>query len=420
MPLVCLACVVAASCGSRKRQKRTGDAALVERITAPVLIDGAVVATADEIEPNDTDDIATELLVGHSIHGKIDPESDVDAYRIDIDGPGVLALEVSAVRKTDLVLELHDAGGVVIARSDRGTAATKEGIPNFGVAKGRYTAVIRGKRLLTRRGRPIKPIKPALPYDLSAKLITPPANAEREPDDDRGTANDLIVGDAVTGYIGWSGDEDVWKLSVEALSANNSLDIEVGAVESTTLTLELSNAVGEPLLVRRAPRGAALDVRGLVPNIAPGAAPYQYLTIKGSPSNPESTYTLRVIPKNPEPDAEVEPDDTLEKPMPIPADRTVVIGQWSPGDIDYFAIPTDPAARTLEVSVAPPSGADLGIALYVDGKQVAKSDNRGKGKAEKVSAEVPGGAQAVLRVHGADRGTEGTYEVKVAEGGSAK
>ena len=413
---------LAFACSSRKRQTRTGDAALVEPITAPVLVDGAVPkGIADETEPNDTDDTAMELLPGRSVHGRIDPpEGDVDSYRIDIAAPGVLAIELSAVHDTDLILELHDASGTVIARSDRPTPETKEGFPNFPVSKGRYTVVVRGRKVVPgsqKRGKPIKPATPILPYDLAARLVTPPANAEKEPDDDRGTANDLIVGDPVSGYIGWNGDADVWKLSVDALSAKNVVDVEISPVENMAFVLELADAAGQPLLVRKAPRGAGLVVRGLVPNIAAGAPPYQYLTIKASPSNPESPYALKVTAKTPDTsDPESEPNDTIDKPMLIPADRTVVNGQWSPGDIDCFTVATEASPRTLEFQIATPPEADFGVELFVDGKQVGKSDLKGKGVAEKVSGSVPANARAVLRIHGADSGTEGTYEVKVVEG----
>src|SRR6185295_8874971 len=132
-----LACgLIALGCGKRERQHRTGDAAAVERITAPVLVDGATPkGSADELEPNDTDDTAMELALGHSVHGRIDPlDSDVDSYRIEVTTAGVLALELTAVKDSDLSLELHDAGGSVIAKSDR-LGETKEGIPYFGVAK---------------------------------------------------------------------------------------------------------------------------------------------------------------------------------------------------------------------------------------------------------------------------------------------
>jgi hypothetical protein len=289
-------------------------------------------------------------------------------------------------------------------------------VPNLGVQAGRYTAVVRMKKPVV-KGRPKKPPPPppSLPYDISAQLAAPAKNAEREPDDDRGTANDLIPNDPVTGYIGWTDDVDVWKLSIETLSAKNVIDIEIAPVEATAFTLELADGVGASLLVRKAPKGAGLIVKGLAPKVADGAPPYHYITIKASPSNPESPYTLRVSPSTPELDAEAEPNDTIEKPMPFPPERTVVDGWWSPGDIDCYALPPDPAQRTLQVDVEVPTDADLSAELLVDGKSVGKSDTKGKGTAERVIGAVPPNAKAVLRIRGVDSGAQGAYKVKVGE-----
>jgi len=415
-----LALVVLGACGSKKRQKRTGDAAPVEPISTPNLPDGASGkgVSADELEPNDNDDVAMQLPLGGSIHARIDPETDADFYRIDVAAAGVLAVELAAVEQTDLTLELHDATGNLLVKSDRGAAKTKEGIPNFSVTPGRYTVVVRGKKILI-KGKPPKKPPPVLPYDITAQVTAQPANAEREPDDDRGTANDLIVGDPATGYVGWMGDTDVWKLSVETLSAKNAIEIEIGAVENVAFTLELADGVGHVLLTRKAPRGAGLVLRRLVPNVPAGAPPFHYLTIKGTPSNPESPYSLRVIAKNPEPDDEIEPNDVAEKAMAIPSDRTVVNGHWSPGDIDCYAIAPDPAARTIEVLVETPQEADFAAELVVDGKVVGKSDAKGKGTVEKVTGPVPANARAIVKIRGADAGNEGTYEIKVTEGPAA-
>lgn len=415
--VVLVACLSVA-CGSKKRQSRTTDAAAVEPITAPPPSDAANApkGSSDEVEPNDTDDLAMELPLGASVHGRIDPlKTDADAYRIDIAEAGVLAVEVGGVQQTDLTLELHDPSGAVVARSDRGTANAKEAIPNFAVTKGRYTAIVRGKELLV-RGKPIKPAPAILPYDITAALVKPASNAEKEPNDDRGTANDLIVGDPVTGYLGWTGDADAWKLALEALSAKNTIDIEVGAVEGVALTVELSDAVGKPLVVRKGARGGALNVRGILPDIPAGAPPFHYVTIKGTPSNPETVYALRVTPKLLEgTDAEVEPNDTVDKPMQIPADRTRVDAQWGPGDIDCFAVAPEGGNRTLEITVATPAEADLSAELVVDGKSIAKSEAKGKGTPEKLKGAVPGNARAIIRVWGSDSGGEGTYEISVSE-----
>ena len=43
------------------------------------------------------------------MRGKIEPDSDVDRYRIDVGEAGTLSVEDDARRGHDLALELHDA-----------------------------------------------------------------------------------------------------------------------------------------------------------------------------------------------------------------------------------------------------------------------------------------------------------------------
>jgi len=428
MRVVALIATLAAFAGCGKsRQKRSNDAAPVEVITAPIPTDAAGGATTDEVEPNDGDDVATPLSLGATVRGRIDPDTDADHYRIDVVEAGALALDLTAVEGVDLVLELEDAGGTLIARSDRGAARSREGMPNAFVTQGRYFAVVRSKKIVVPVKKGKKPKKGAPPdaglstgpapvYELTAKLAPTVANGEREPDDDRGTAIELIVGDTVTGYIGWSGDADVWKLSVEMLSAKNAIDVDVSAVEGVVLSVEVADGVGQPLAVRKGPRGGPLALRGLVPVVPEGAAPFHYLTIRGDRSNPETAYQLRVTAKVPGPDAEVEPNDAPDKAMAVLAERTVVHATWTPGDIDCFVLAADPAARTLEVTIDMQGESDLGVELLVDGKVIATADHPGKGAAERVTGAVPAGAMPVIRVRGAEASGEGAYDVQIAEG----
>ncbi|MGN6110354.1 MAG: hypothetical protein ACTHU0_34945 [Kofleriaceae bacterium] len=429
----------AAGCGGKKRQKRTGDAAPVEVITEPNLSGGSAAGGAtesDEKEPNDEPDTATALAPGSTVRGRIEPDTDVDHYRIEVAQAGALVVSVTAVEGVDLSLEILDPSGAVVARSDRGGARTVEGVPNLGVTPGRYVAVVRkkpapkkpvkaakgkgkGKQAVAaaEEAQPVAPAGSAPVYHITAQLAAPATGFEREPDDDRGTANDLLAGDTASGYIGWTGDVDVWKLSVETLSDKNELTIELGAVENVAFTLEIADGVGQTLLTRKVPKQTPLVVRSLVPVVPAGAPPFHYLTIKADRSNPESPYQLKVtagLPKGTDP--EVEPNDTIEHPMAIPADRTVVNAVWSPGDVDCFAIPVDPNPRTIEVSIGTPESADLDAELLVDGKVIATSAQKGKGIPEKVTGAVPAGAQAVVRVRGAERSAEGEYEVSVHEG----
>ena len=415
-----IALVVVAGCGGRKRQKRTGDAAPVELIQTPAPGSGkAKGPTSEEQEPNEGEDVATPLALGASVVGRISPETDVDHYRIDVTTAGALAIELPGIEGTDLMLELLDAQGTVLAKSDRSPAKTREGIPNFAVSPGRYTAVVKAK--IDKKKKPKKkpatpePEVPAKAYEITAQVAPFAAGIEREPNEDRGPANELIVGESVSGYLGWSGDLDVWKLSIEALSAKNVLELEVEGVAGVVLTVELSDGIGTPVLVRKAPRGVGVIARRIVPTVPAGSPPYHYVTIKGDRSNPEATYRLTAKEVPPVTDSEVEPNDTLEKPYPGPSDRTRVDAAWSAGDVDVFAIAPDPAARTLEISIDTPAEADLSAELFVDGKLATKSDAPSKGAAEKLTAAVPANAKVLVRVKGTDVAGEGVYELTIAE-----
>ncbi|HET7505527.1 MAG TPA: hypothetical protein VFK02_31120 [Kofleriaceae bacterium] len=437
--LAVVAACAAAGC-KKAAHRRSGDAAAVEVVTTPALPDGGVPGgpATEEIEPNDTSEVATVLPIGGSVRGKIDPDTDVDRYRIDVASAGALSVMATGLEGLDVVLEIEDASGAVIARSDRGGPRVREGVPNLAVTPGRYTAVIEarkpGKQAAARPSPKKKPARKAAPepvkpvggpYEITASMVVPAAGAEREPDDDRGSANDLIAGDTGTGYLGWTGDVDVWKISVEALSARNALDVELSAVEGVTLQLEIADGIGKPIVRRKGARGGPLVVRGFVPAVPAGAPPFLHLIVRdptpregkevADRSNPETAYQIRAIARVIAPDAELEPDDTPETAMPVPADRKSLHAHWSTGDVDCFAVPPDPAARTIEVSIDMPNELDLAIDLLIDDKLVEKSDHPGKGAAEKVKAVVPGGARAVIRVRGADATADAAYELAIDE-----
>jgi hypothetical protein len=424
--------IVAACRGGGGKSHRVGSAAPVELVTEVKPPDAGHAVSVDEVEPNDADEVATPLPLGGTLRGKIEPETDVDHIRLDVDKPGVLQVMLSGVDGQDLALDLEDAGGNVIARSDRGGPRTKEGFPNVGVQPGRYTLVVREAPKKKpkpkpapggKRSEPEQP-PPAAVYELTAQLVSAPKGSELEPNDDRGTANDLILGDTVTGYVGWTGDADVWKLSVETLSAKNAIDVEVAPVEAVALELEVSDALGQPLVVRKVPKGAPAIVRDLLPLVAQGGAPFHYITVRGAPSNPETAYNLKVTGHDLPEDPEVEPDDTPDKPYVIPADRTVVHGTWTPGDVDCYALSESSQPRTVDVEIDPKGDLDLTAELLVDGKPALDAKGKpiaaarhGKGVTERFSTAVPSGGRLVIRIHGDGNAAEGAYDVHVQETG---
>jgi hypothetical protein len=424
--LVALAATLAACRGGGTKTKRTGSAAPVEVINEPQLTDAGhgPGPNADEIEPNDGDEVATPMSVGGTARGKIDPETDVDYYRLTLDKPGVLAVTLSGIDGMDLSVELADSTGTTLARSDRGAARVKEGLPNVGVTAGRYTLIVR--QVKKKAAKPVKGKKGPEPeaqpaavpvYELSAQLIDPGKGGEIEPNDDRGTANDLIVGDNATGFVGWSGDKDVWKLSVETLSDKNLLDVHVSAIEGISLELEISDGLGQPLATRRAPKGAALVMKGLLPNVPPGAPPFHYLTVRADKSNPETAYTLHAAARIAGTDEEVEPNDLVDKPYLMPTDRTVVHATWSPGDIDCFGLAPAGVPRTIDVTVDTPGEINLDAELLVDGKVVATANKGGKGVVEKLTGLAPSNSHPVVRIKNPDANAaaEAKYDVTIQE-----
>ncbi len=435
---VALLLMIVAACGGggdRKKPARNGSGAVdyVDQLPPVHHDNGSAVAISDEIEPNDGEDVATVLPVGGSVRGKIGSDTDVDYYRIDVTTAGALALDLSEIEGFDLSVELEDASGTVLAKSDRGGIRVREGIPNYGLSAGRYIAVVRAKKPeppkppkppKLKKGQKAPPPPPAPPpagpspvYTITASVAPIATGAEREPDDDRGTANDLILGDTATGFAGWTGDVDVYKLSLETLSGKNAIDIELAPVEGIALTLEIADGIGQPIITRKGARHGGVVVRGFVPAVPDGAAPFHYLTVRADRSNPETAYQLKVTEHTVAPDAEVEPNDSLDKPMAIPADRTQVKATWSAGDVDCFAIAPTDAARTLDLVVSVPDSVDLTAELLVDGKSVATSNHPGKGVAERVSGAVPAGGKAIVRIKAADSSAtgEGAYSVTIAE-----
>ncbi len=417
-----------AACGKKQRQTRTSDAAPVELVSVAALNDGGVgkAGETEEREPNDGADVATALVPGATVRARIEPDADVDYYRIEVAQAGGLSVQVGAAAGADLALEIEDAAGTTLAKSDRGAANVTEGVPNLGVAPGRYIAIVRKKAapvkkpVRARRGAPPPP-EPAPgsgpAYSIAAQVAPFGKDAEHEPDDDRGTANDLIVGVKVTGYLGWTGDADVWKLSTEALTAKNVIDLEVRPVEGVALSIEIADGIGQTLASRKAPRGAALVVRGLAPVVVQGAPPFHYVTVRADRSNPEVAYQLEVTGHPVGTDPELEPNDTPDKAMPIPEDRTVISdASWTPGDVDCYAIPPDPTARTLDVNVDTPRESDLRVELFVNGKSAATADQKGKGVAEKISGQVPENGRPVVCVRGSDASQEGKYNLGFQDG----
>lgn len=325
---------------------------------------------APEVEPNDAAATATPLAAGGA-RGALDGEADVDVYAITSEGARLLDARLSGMAGIDGKLELRDEAFAVIATADRGGAGVAERFPNLSLDRGRYFLVVReiphrpkkkGK-LDAGPGR----VGPGPTYQLTAtQAADPPPGGEREPDDDVGTANEVTLATPVTGYVGWKGDVDAWKLAIDGLADGDGLDVAVTAVEKVALTVEVTDAAGRRLVRQTGAPGAPLTLRSIAPRVTPGEPTVQFVLVGGAPPNPDATYQLTIQSRLLELDEEAEPNDTDDRASPLrfgTEDTGTMRGELGPGEIDRFVLSPSPTAGTLDVVVDPPPGVAVTVAL---------------------------------------------------------
>lgn len=455
------------------RMRRASDASPVEVMEPGE--EGRRKAAVAEREPNDRAAEANALPLEAVGRGRFESPGDVDRYRVTVDKPGALTVTVSGLAAVDLVVELRDSGDAVVARSDRGGAKSSEGIGGYPATAGSYDVVVRAfeKPVKATKAKPKKGAKagaaagsgsaaaagasgaagsgsgappvvvvtaePSEEYEVIATWAEAGgAGRELEPNPDAGTASDLAVGETVSGFIGWSGDVDAWKVSTEVLAATNALDVEVTGVEGVALTLEIRDGMSRPQATRKGGRGQPVAIHGYLPRSAPGAPPILFVVVSGDRSHPQLEYQLEAAPREIRATDELEPNDRPDIAQPFsPAGATdatpdgeggavtdaeavtVLHARWDAGDVDCFALPQAAVRRRLEVAVSAAEKTNLAVELLVGDKVVASSDEA-MGKLEHVAAEVPAGARAVVRIKGAAKpGEGGAYDVSWSEAAPA-
>lgn len=389
-----LALVIAvAACGKDggKRIHRDRDAGAS---AAPITRGTAALGRTDEREPNNDAAVASALPPGHLARGSIDGEADVDVYRVAVAAPGQLKVSLSGIDGVDLALELRDAGGAVLAKSDRGPALTTEGFPNFAVRRGDYVLVVKEFVKPRKKPKPAKPSKkkgapPPLDagvdpnarvgaspiYELSVEVLDAPDLQELEPDDDAGGAVDLMLGDSVRGWLGWNGDVDVWKVPLEGMAPQYALDLEVTGVDGVTLDVQVQDAGGATVIGRKGAKAGGVTIRGVVPALGAGSAPFHLVRIAGDRSHPDSTYELRVTTRLLDTDEEAEPNDDAAAATPLRADVSITSGamraSYSLGDVDRYVLDPQAEPGLLDVALEPPTGIAFALELVAGDTRLA-------------------------------------------------
>jgi hypothetical protein len=405
--VVLLVAAAAAACGDDKERLTRSPARDGGPRRGRIIIDKsglAGIGTVPEQEPNDTAGAAQAVELPGGVSGAIDKSGDEDVYAVRLAVEGTLAVRLSAVDDADLILEVHDGTGQVLAASDNGPAKTEEGVPNVSVQPGTYRLVVKeyvkkpdkGKKLVARAA-------PSATYRLTVASGPAPAEGEEvEPNDEDAFAGDLAVGGSAMGFVGWRKDRDAWKVPLDAVGDDQALSIDVDGVTGVALSVSVRDGTGAALLQRVGRTGEGVAIRNVAAR--PGE-PYYFVAVSGNRGNLDERYTIRVSAAALELDDEAEPNDTPETAGPLSdipgAESGMRVGYLGRADVDTYKVEPIPGARRLHVTLETPAGVDVELAaIDAGGLAIAPVADAGKrGGVERLGdLPVPGGQAVYVRI----------------------
>ncbi|HTM20716.1 MAG TPA: hypothetical protein VL172_09420 [Kofleriaceae bacterium] len=378
-----------------------------------------------EKEPNDSDEQATPLTVPGGARGVLTGANDADLYSFKVTERGAFDARLTG-SGVDLVLELHSKEAL-LAHSDRGPAGTAEGFPGFVLDPGDYLLLVREfhkppprksskKKKDEADAGPPGRTGPSPPYQLTlGPAAAPQAHQEAEPDDETGTATELGLGDEAIGWLGWTGDVDLWRVDVAEVRPGYCLDVEVAVPDGAEAALALLDDNADKLVERTGGRSEPVAVRALVPR--PGDEHY-YVRVSTRRSNPDEPYTLRVVARLHDLDLEAEPDDSDKTATPLRDDPRETGGTrhgWlGAGDVDYWRLPPG-GSGVLTVVAAPPPEIDIKL-VAVSGTATLEASTGKRGVTERLDGlAVTEGEGIVLKVSGSGS-SSAPYELRWSVG----
>ncbi|HTE55699.1 MAG TPA: PT domain-containing protein [Kofleriaceae bacterium] len=423
--------VVAAVAGAGCKGERKREIGLAHRDGGPPVViveqpteSGAVGPLEREKEPNDQRDQAAALPLPGGVNGALASADDIDFYRIEAGAARAVVIRLTGPAAdeggVDLVLELHDADGKVVARSDRGPAGTMEGLPGAPLAaRAVYFASV---TQLVKKGRPKKKKKPAAEdagaaggaagaatYQLTIDAPAPGADDEVEPNDKPEAAGQVLLSEEKAGYLGWSKDVDLWKLSLVGFGGGFALDLAVTGVDGAALAVDVLAPDGRVIAARKGQKDRALMVRGLLPELG---APFYLARVSGSRSNPEMAYHLRASSRALGDGDEAEPNDDPDRAIAAGTLGDGATGErrgyLDGGDTDVYKFEAGREAVGLTVSVDAPASTDVVLrVLGPGGAELASADNGKAGQREEIASLAVGrGEIRFVSVSGAALGDE--------------
>jgi hypothetical protein len=170
-----------------------------------------------EKEPNDVPSLASPLVLGKAVSGKVGTprasgEPDFDYFRIPPGAGGTRAVTalVTGVPDVDLVLELFDDSGRRLAKGDHAGPGKDESLGPVAVGAGEAFVRVRP---VWNEGETPTPASPT-PYELTVSWNPPRPDLELEPNDTPLTANKVEREGSLTGHMESPDDQDWFVVKV--------------------------------------------------------------------------------------------------------------------------------------------------------------------------------------------------------------
>ncbi len=308
-----------------------------------------------EVEPNEKTEQAMEIKDSCVVTGTLEAASGpkkraVDWYKITPQSTKVLKLRLSPIAGEDVDLTFLDADRNELFRVDSAGAGEGEVYPNLTVERGAYVR-IRGSA----GGQ-------GGAYRFGLEFSEPVAGQEVEYNGRYSTANELKIGEQVTGYLGHKRDEDWFLVNCKDLATGSVLRIDLSEVAGVRFAMEVldgqerapilkrsSEKIGQGIVVRNLGLPAKAEAIFVVVKSAwiPGPKPKKYVRTE----NAEKTYSLSISSETGGDDLEREPDDDAEHAMSILDGQKMRGYLSSPSDVDWYKIEVErPSLLSAELS----------------------------------------------------------------------
>jgi len=278
-----------------------------------------------ESEPNDTRERANDLMLGQSIKGYFDHKRDEDYYKLIIDAPGktLVQIDLSAVPEVNGQIYLYDEKRTIWSVNETEKNGP-ESIFNLALAQGVYYINAWTYETNARD-----------PYTLSAKTLGPwKEGMEAEPNDRKEEATELRLGQSVEGYYLHNGDEDYYKLIVDAPGKNN-IQVDLSAVSGSDASLYILDQNAKRIWdINDGSKGEPESIFSLT--VTPGV---YYIWVRGSQKNIVNTYALTARLIGPwQEGTEAESNDDPKQANEIKLDAPLIGRINSARDYDYYLL----------------------------------------------------------------------------------